>query len=63
MIICSKCKKRMFVDRQYSKSDHLETYCLYCGSRKFFHPPSESAEGKWLLEKEKSLAKSTMSPL
>ncbi len=53
----------MFVDRQYSKSDHLETYCLYCGSRKFFHPPSESAEGKWLLEKEKSLAKSTMSPL
>ena len=53
----------MFVDRQYSKPDHIEIYCFCCGSRRFFHPPSDSAEGQWLLEKEKSLAKSTIAPL
>lgn len=63
MISCTKCKKRMFVDRQYSKPDHIEIYCFCCGSRRFFHPPSDSAEGQWLLEKEKSLAKSTIAPL
>lgn len=53
----------MFLDRQYSSTTHLEVYCLYCGSRRFFHPPSESKEGTWLLKKEIQRAKATMSPL
>jgi hypothetical protein len=52
MIKCEKCSKRMFVDRQYSNIDHLETYCICCGSRTFYHPPSSSKEGKWLLQVE-----------
>jgi len=47
----------MFVDRIHSNIDHLETYCVKCGNRKFYHPPSESMEGKWLLQKEKFRAK------
>lgn len=63
MILCKKCKKKMLVDRQYTTVEHIEIYCLYCGSRRFFHPPNESAEGQWLLEKEKFRAKITMSYL
>lgn len=63
MIKCKRCRGRMFVDRQYSKIDHLEVYCLYCGNRIFFNPPTRSSEGAWLLQKEKLRAKSTISPL
>jgi predicted nucleic-acid-binding Zn-ribbon protein len=63
MLKCTKCEGRMFVDRQYTTVDHLETFCIKCGSRNFFHPPSESSEGKWILQKEKSRAKSTITPL
>jgi hypothetical protein len=63
MIFCQRCTGRMFVDRQYTNVDHLETYCIRCGHRKFFHPPSESQEGKWLLLKEKSRAKNTIENL
>lgn len=54
---CIKCNGRMFIDRQYTTVDHLETYCITCGNRKFYRPPSESAEGRWLLQKEKYRAK------
>jgi hypothetical protein len=63
MIKCDKCLRNMFIDRQYSSPSHLETYCLYCGSRKFFNPPQNSREGVWLLQKEILRAKSTISPL
>lgn len=63
MIKCEKCSKRMFIDRIYTKANHLETYCLSCGSRKFYNPPSESSEGKWLLQKETLRAKITISRL
>jgi hypothetical protein len=63
MISCKKCKGRIFVDRQYSSLQHLETYCVVCGKRKFFHPPTESEEGKWLLEKELFRAKFTITKL
>ena len=53
----------MFVDRQYSAIGHIETYCLYCGTRKFFHPPENSEEGRWLLKKELQRAKATISNL
>jgi 5-methylcytosine-specific restriction endonuclease McrA len=63
MILCKKCKGRMFIDRQYSSTDHMEIYCVRCGSRKFFHPPKESQEGQWLLVREKFRAKSTITSL
>jgi hypothetical protein len=63
MIKCEKCKKRMFIDRVYTRPEHLEVFCLCCGSRKFYNPPSASSEGTWLLQKEKLLAKSTTNRL
>jgi 5-methylcytosine-specific restriction endonuclease McrA len=63
MIFCKRCNGRMFVDRQYSNVNHLETFCMLCGSRNFFHPPSESERGRWLLQKEKSRASSTITTL
>jgi hypothetical protein len=53
----------MFVDRQYSTIMHLETYCIQCGSRTFYHPPSESLEGLWLLDQENLRAKTTITSL
>ena len=63
MISCQKCKGRMFIDRQYTEINNLELYCITCGSRKFFHPPNNSQEGRWLLKKEQLRAKNTMSHL
>ena len=63
MLVCDKCKRNMFVDRQYTSAGHLETYCMYCGFRKFFHPPEDSKEGLWLLKKERLRAKATISNL
>jgi phage FluMu protein Com len=63
MIRCKKCLKKMLIDRVYSSVSHIEIYCLVCGSRKFFHPPSDSEEGRWLLKKEQERAKNTISPL
>jgi predicted nucleic-acid-binding Zn-ribbon protein len=63
MIKCSKCKSRMFLDRQYSRPEYLEVFCLTCGNRKFYNPPSASSEGTWLLQKEILKAKSTISHL
>jgi hypothetical protein len=60
---CKKCDGKMFVDRIHTNIDHLETYCIRCGNRKFYHPPSDSAEGTWLLQKEKSKAKHTIANL
>lgn len=63
MIYCKRCNGRMFIDRQYSNVDHLETYCLSCGNRRFFHPPSESRQGQWLLDQEKLRAKTIITSL
>lgn len=60
---CYKCNGRMFIDRQYTTVDHVEIFCLTCGLRKFFNPPSESRVGLWILQQEKLLAKSTITPL
>ena len=60
MIHCRRCKGRMFIDRQYSSQIHLETSCIKCGHRQFFHPPSESKEGRWLLDQENLRAKATI---
>ena len=63
MIFCKRCKNRIFIDRQYTTIEHIETYCIGCGDRKFFHPPDNSSEGKWLLQKEKLRAKYTITSL
>jgi DNA-directed RNA polymerase subunit RPC12/RpoP len=63
MIKCKKCKRNMMIDRVYNSVSHLEIYCFNCGSRKFFHPPSDSEEGTWLLKKEIERAKITIAPL
>jgi hypothetical protein len=63
MLFCNKCSGRVFIDRQYTALDHIETFCTMCGHRKFYHPPTESQEGKWLLLKEKSRAKNTITSL
>ena len=63
MIKCAKCRGRMFVDRQYTEINNIEIYCILCGDRRFFHPPSNSQEGQWLLKKEQLRAKNTMSHL
>lgn len=63
MVFCKKCKGKIFIDRQYSQINHLETYCIACGLRTFYHPPAESKEGKWLLEKELLRAKLTITSL
>ena len=52
MLDCKKCNGRLFIDRQYNSYMHIETYCIRCGERVFYHPPQESLEGKWLLAKE-----------
>jgi len=63
MIFCNKCSGRLFIDRQYTSVQHMETYCIRCGSRRFYHPPTESGEGRWLLAKELSRAKLTITSL
>jgi DNA-directed RNA polymerase subunit RPC12/RpoP len=63
MIYCRKCNGRMMVDREYSSDAHMEIFCIRCGSRRFFHPPSESKEGTWLLQREKLRAKSIITSL
>lgn len=63
MILCKKCNGRVFVDRQYTTLDHVETYCVRCGNRNFLRPPSESEQGRWILQKEKYRAKITITSL
>lgn len=60
MLKCKKCNGRVFVDRQYSSVEHIETSCIVCGNRVFYHPPSKTSEGQWILQKEISLAKNTI---
>jgi hypothetical protein len=63
MIRCDKCPGRVFIDRTYSSPMHLETYCILCGTRKFYSPPDKTTEGRWLLKKEVLRAKATISSL
>lgn len=63
MIKCEKCNGRVFIDRQYSSYEHLETFCMMCGTRSFYRPPQNSSEGRWLLAKELLRAKLTITTL
>lgn len=51
---CKKCKGKVFVDRVHSAYDHIEVFCINCGMRKMYHPPSKfGAFGLWLESTEK----------
>lgn len=63
MLKCKKCKGRMLIDRIYNSINHIEIYCLLCGTRIFFTPPEKTSEGLWLLKKEQQRAKDTISLL
>lgn len=53
MLKCKKCKGKVFVDRVHSSHDHLELFCIICGNRKMFHPPSKFGNSiKWLKDLE-----------
>lgn len=54
MIICYKCRGAVFIDRCESSVDHLEIYCVMCGMRKVFHPPSRFGRSvQWLHQVER----------
>jgi hypothetical protein len=63
MLKCKRCSGRVFVDRQYSNLDHIETSCITCGNRTFYHPPSATKEGAWILQRERYKAKHTITNL
>ena len=55
---CKKCRGRVFVDRVFSSYDHLEIFCINCGFRKMFHPPSQFGKAvQWLHQTENQLMK------
>jgi hypothetical protein len=57
-MVCKKCKGRMFVDRVHSAHNHIECFCINCGARKMYHPPSKYGKfAIWLDKTEKMLAK------
>jgi hypothetical protein len=44
----------MFVDRAFTEHNHIETFCIRCGSRRYYHNEDmKYGEGArlWLLEK------------
>lgn len=60
MIRCPKCKGRMFVDRALVSYEHLEIYCMSCGTRKIYvNPQSQNKRIKWIMEMEIARAKTT----
>lgn len=64
MLICNRCKGRIFVDRVFSSQTHLEVFCINCGARKFFHNfTEEDTQAQWLLEIETKRAKASISKL
>ena len=58
MLKCHKCTGRIFIDRVELSIDHLEIYCIMCGMRKIFHPPSKFGRSvQWLHQMEMDLIK------
>jgi RNase P subunit RPR2 len=57
-MICKRCRGKMFVDRVHSAYDHLEIFCINCGCRKMYHPPSKFGNfALWLEKREKETAR------
>ena len=44
----------MFIDRAFSEYNHMETFCIRCGYRKFYHDFSKTdGESAWLWQMER----------
>jgi hypothetical protein len=44
----------MFIDRAFTEHNHMETFCIRCGSRKFYHNfDMTDKEAAWLWQMEK----------
>lgn len=57
MILCEKCRGRIFIDSAYTAYNHVETFCIRCGCRKFYHgEDAMRGEGLrlWLMEKKRA---------
>jgi len=64
MLKCQKCKGRVFVDRAFNALNHIETFCVVCGNRKFYHNFTEKdIEAQWLLKMEQMRAEISISSL
>lgn len=64
MLKCKKCKGRLFVDRAYTALNHIETFCIKCGNRNFYHNfTEEDKEAQWLLKIEQMRAATSISSL
>ena len=62
MIKCPKCNGRMFIDRAFSEYSHMETFCIRCGNRKFYHDFSKTdGESAWLWKMEMLRMKASIS--
>jgi DNA-directed RNA polymerase subunit RPC12/RpoP len=63
-LTCRKCSAKIFVDRVYLTSDHLELYCLRCGKREMYHNPEKFDERvRWIMSQERVRAKKSGHPL
>jgi hypothetical protein len=63
MLKCKKCHGSMFVDRAFSEHNHIETFCIRCGERKFYHNfDKEDREATWLWQMEKKRAEALICP-
>jgi hypothetical protein len=38
MIVCNKCRGKVFVDLTFTDNRNYETFCLCCGKRTFIGP-------------------------
>ena len=45
----------MFLDRAFSQENHLETFCIRCGTRQFYRNfDKKNGEAAWLWRMEKA---------
>jgi hypothetical protein len=44
----------MFIDRAFTETNHMETFCIRCGARTFYHNfDKTNGEAAWLWQMEK----------
>ena len=54
----------LLYDRMFNAQNHMETFCILCGTRKFYHNfGSEDREAQWLLKMEQMRAGISISSL
>lgn len=52
----------MFIDRAFTEENHMETFCIRCGNRVFYHDFDKvNGESAWLWRMEKARMKASIS--